>query len=126
MTKEPQEAAGRVSGVKEQMIETGMAYLRFSRVHSDYFAVMFDSGLDKSKYPELERSARAALRDPGLAAQSERTPELAGARAVSAWALVHGLAALTAENALSMALDERPDFEHVRPLLRQFVRQPYA
>ncbi len=79
-----------------------MAYLRFARNHADYFSVMFQSGLDRSKYPEIERSARTGFGViVGLAQQYERTPELAELRAVSAWALVHGLAGLDQDGALA-------------------------
>jgi AcrR family transcriptional regulator len=118
------EAAAAVSGIREQMLEAGMAYLRFSSVHAAYFAVIFNAGLDKSKYPDV---ARAAWRAYGvileLSQQVEKTPELAAQRAVSAWALVHGFATLTADGALSTAMEERPRFEHLRPLLHQFLNQ---
>lgn len=126
MKHELEEAAAKVTGVKEQMLEVGLGYLRFAKVHSDYFAVIFQAGLDKSKYPEVERTAKEAF---GvifkLAQQYERTPELAGQRAVSSWALVHGLATLSMDGALSTALRERSEFEHLRPMLQQFLDHPF-
>ena len=125
MKRELQEAASKVSGVREQMLEVAMAYLRFSKARSDYFAVIFHAGLDKSKYPEVERSAQEAFGViVSLAQHYERTPELAGQRAVSSWALVHGLATLSVDGAFSTAIRERPAFEHLRPMLRQFLSQP--
>src|SRR5579862_4307692 len=122
MVLELREAAAAVSGIREQMLEAGMAYLRFSSVHADYFAVIFNAGLDKSKYPDVRRAAgRAYGVILELSQQAEKTPELAAQRAVSAWALVHGFATLTADGALSTAMDERPGFEHLRPLLHQFL-----
>jgi hypothetical protein len=109
------------------MLEVGMAYLRFSSVHADYFAVIFNAGLDKSKYPEVERAAGEAFGVIyGLSEEAEKTQELAAQRAVSAWALAHGLATLTADGALSTAMAESPDFEHLRPVIRQFLSQPYG
>ena len=126
MRHELEEAAAGVAGVKEQMLEVGMGYLRFAKVHSDYFAVIFQAGLDKSKYPEIERSAKEAfgviLR---LAQQYERTAELASQRAVSSWALVHGLATLSVDGALATAIRGKSEFEHIRPMLQQFFSQPY-
>jgi AcrR family transcriptional regulator len=126
MTRELREAAADFSGVKEKMLAVGMAYLRFSKIHSAYFAVIFSAGLDKTKYPEVERSGKEAF---GvifeLAQKWEKTPELAGQRAISSWALVHGLATLTADGALSTGMAERPEFAHLRPLLQQFLSQPY-
>src|SRR5215469_15390931 len=101
-----------VSGIKKQMLEAGMAYLRFSSVHSDYFAVIFNAGLDKSKCPEVRRGVEEAFRVIlELSQQAEQTPELAAQRAVSAWALAHGFATLTADGALSTAVAEKPKFE---------------
>jgi len=122
MVAELREAAAAASGVKEQMLEVGMAYLRFSSVHADYFAVIFNAGLDKSKYPDVGRAAgRAYGVILELSQQAENTPELASQRAVSAWALVHGFATLTADGALSTAMEEKSKFEHLRPLLRKFL-----
>lgn len=43
------------------MLEAGLAYLRFSAQHADYFAVIFSAGLDKKLYPEVEQAARKAV-----------------------------------------------------------------
>ena len=126
MKRELEEAAAKVTTVKEQMLEVGLGYLRFAKVHADYFAVIFQAGLDKSKYPEVERTAREAFGVIYSLSQGyERTPELAGQRAVSSWALVHGLATLSVEGALSTVIRERSEFEHLRPMLQQFLNQPY-
>ena len=124
MTRECREAVEQVSGVKAKMLQAGMAYLRFSRVHADYFAVIFQAGLDKRKYPYVERSAHEAFAVIlELAQQLERTPERAQQRALGAWALVHGLASLAAEGALSTAVDATADFETLRPIVEQFLNQ---
>src|SRR5579875_3222164 len=39
LAKEVREAVGTVTGIKEQMVEAGMAYLRFSVHHADYFVL---------------------------------------------------------------------------------------
>ncbi len=123
LLSEVQGAAGRPGAVKERMFEAGMAYLRFSSHHSDYFNVIFNSGIDKAKYPEVHRTcmeAFAVIAD--LADQFEPTPEMARERAISAWALVHGLAVLCADSALSA----EEDFAHLRPILKRFLDQPYG
>ena len=126
LAQEVREAAATVAGIKEQMLEAGMAYLRFSVNHADYFALIFNSGIDKSKYPETQRSAQDAFSVIlSLAQQSEPTPELAIERAVSAWALVHGLAALYTDGALAAATDQEQDFAYLRDILWRFLRQPY-
>lgn len=122
MVTELLKAAASVCDVREKMIEAGMAYLRFSLIHADYFDVIFNAGLDKAKYPDVERSAGKAY---GvileLFQQAEKNEELASQGAAAAWALVHGFATLTADGALSTAMEEKSRFEHLRPLLRQFI-----
>ena len=125
LDRELRDAASEVEDIREKLVEIGMTYVRFSKVHLDYFEVMFYAGLDKSKYPNLESSGRRAFAVLSeLAEQLEQTPQLAQQRAVTCWALVHGLAALTVEGALSSMMSEDPEFEHLRPLFEQFLSQP--
>ncbi len=121
------EAVSRVSEVKQKMLESGMAYLRFSANHPDYFKVMFGAGLDRSKYPEAERTLRSCFDVIWeLSHLIESTPELAAQRAVSGWALVHGLATLTADGSLATAIKPQTHLEHLRPLVQRFLDQPYS
>jgi AcrR family transcriptional regulator len=116
------DAVAAVESVREKMLEAGMAYLRFSAVHADYFAVIFNAGLDKSKYPQLGRAAGEAYGVIlGLAQKGRKDKARAAGYAASAWGLVHGFATLTADGALATALEEKPAFEHLRPLLQQFL-----
>ena len=104
-----------------------MAYLRFASAHSDYFAVIFNSGIDKSKYPEVQRSAQSAFGVIlGLAQHAEPDAKLAQALAVSAWALVHGLAALISDGALPTAADQKQEPEYLRPIVWRFLTQAYS
>ena len=122
LEKEVREAASGATGIEEQMLEGGMAYLHFASRHSDYFSVIFNSAIDKSKYPEVQRSAQHAFGVIlSLAQQSEPTSKLAQERAVSAWAFVHGLAALLADGALLTAAKQDEGLEGFRPLLRRFL-----
>lgn len=122
MGAEIRKAVAKAEGQKEKMIEAGMAYLRFAIRHSDYFAVIFQASLEKSKYPELERSAREAFATIlDLSMRYEKTPELGLERAVGAWALVHGLATLELEGGIAMAIKHQPGLEHLRPLLERFL-----
>lgn len=118
-------AVERAGDLRGQLVESGMAYLRFARNHADYFSVMFQAGLDRSKYPEIERSANAGFGViRGLARQLERTPQRAESRALSAWALVHGLAGLDQDGALNTATGKIQTLEHLRTILEHFVSQP--
>ena len=116
------EAVQRVSGIRERMIEAGMAYLRFSAEHGDYFSMMFNSGIDKSKHPEVQRAAQDAFSTIlNLAVESERTLKRGQIHALSAWALVHGLAVLNAEGSLDEVAGSKQDIENLRPVVWDFV-----
>lgn len=126
LEREIHNAVKKADNLRDQLVDSGMAYLRFARNHTDYFNVMFHSGLDRSKYPDIERSAKAGLGVIlGLAQQYERTQELAELRAVSAWALVHGLATLDHDGALSATAGKNRALEQFRPILERFADQPY-
>jgi AcrR family transcriptional regulator len=126
LEREIRKSVEKADNPRDQLVESGMAYLRFARNHADYFKVMFQSGLDRSKYPEIERSVKAGLGVIlDLAKQYERTPELAEVRAVSAWALVHGLAGLDHDGALEAVAGKVRTPEQLRPILERFVDQPY-
>lgn len=122
LEKEVREAANRKHNINEQMLEAGLAYLRFASTHSDYFAVMFNSGIDKSKYPDVQRSAKEAFGVIlSLARTSDANVKRAHERAVSAWAFVHGLAALRADDALFAAGEQDEQLKHLRIILRRFL-----
>ena len=122
LRQQVQAAVQTVSGIREKMLEAGMAYLRFSVEHADYFSVMFNSGIDKSKHPDVQRSMQEAFSTiVNLAVESERTGEAGYVRALSAWALVHGLAVLKAEGALEEVAGRQQDTEKLRPVLWDFV-----
>lgn len=124
LAMEVRQAVETAGGTREQMLEAGMAYLRFSVNHADYFSLIFNSGVDKSRYPEVQRTAQDAFSIIlGLVEQSEPTTALAHQRALSAWALVHGLAALNADGALSAAADKEQGIEHLRCVLWDFLNR---
>jgi AcrR family transcriptional regulator len=121
MASEIRTSIREISGLRNKIVESGMAYIRFAIGHADYFTVMFQSGLDKSKYPMLAKSGQEAFAIIlELSTELEKTPEAGLQRATAAWALVHGLATLEAEGALSL-MPHRPNLEHLRPLLERFV-----
>ncbi|MBV8867653.1 MAG: TetR/AcrR family transcriptional regulator [Acidobacteriaceae bacterium] len=122
LARQIREAVQKVAGVREKMLEAGMAYLHFSVEHADYFLLMFSSGLEKSGHPEVQRSAQDAFSIIlDLALQSEPKVEAGQVRAVSAWALVHGLAVLNAEGALDEVIGNNLAIEDLRPVLWDFV-----
>jgi AcrR family transcriptional regulator len=83
----------------------GMAYVRFALKRRGLFRLMFGPELaDRSKYPELQRAAEEAFErlraGVGPGAPGGRDPRLV---AISAWALVHGLALLLLDGLLPEA-----------------------
>ena len=84
--------------------ELGVAYVLFATSHPAHFAVMRAPGLARADDPELEAAmarARAQLESgvQRFEAGGNRDP---GTTALAAWALVHGLAALILEGAVSL------------------------
>jgi AcrR family transcriptional regulator len=125
MIEELNEAVSRSVGLKEKLLAVGMTYLRFSKVHEAYFAVIFHAGLDKTRYSEVARKGRLAFDlILGLAQGLEDTSGLAHQRAIACWALMHGLAIAGKEGVLSAAMQEKVDLAHITPLLEEFLRQP--
>lgn len=85
----------------EQLVAVFLAYIEFAERHPDLFAVMFQSGMDKSPYPEVNVSAWKAYGVAGaLAAQIEPSPAAAEELTLAIWTMAHGFATLAAEGAL--------------------------
>lgn len=127
MIRDLQTAAHAPGPVREQMLDVGLAYIQFAATNADYFAVIFQAGLDKASFPELAHKAREAFEIiNGLAHRYEPTPELARQRAVLSWSLAHGMAALIAEGALETAMPGELDTAQLRRPLEQFLQQPFS
>ncbi|MEI9814853.1 MAG: TetR-like C-terminal domain-containing protein [Acidobacteriota bacterium] len=124
LERELRAAAGKAESIPEQMLEAGIAYIRFARKHADYFAVMFYSGIDKSQYPEMRESAMRAFGViRGLAEENETSKAAASERALTLWALTHGLATLSAEGALAHASNSASDQALFRTILKRSIGQ---
>ncbi|MFI7599246.1 TetR/AcrR family transcriptional regulator [Actinoplanes sp. NPDC049681] len=81
------------------VLDVGVAYVRFALEHPGHFTVMFRTDLLDNGDPELiaaRAAAIAPLRD-GVRAQGSADP---AAAEVAAWGLVHGVAALALGGAL--------------------------
>ncbi len=124
LERELREAAGQSVSIPDRMLAVAMAYIRFATVHAGYFTVMFNSGLDKSKYPELKQSAiRAFSVIDGLAHENEASHALASERAITLWALTHGLATLSSEGALAHASSHTGDQALLQSILKRSIAQ---
>jgi AcrR family transcriptional regulator len=87
--------------------ELGVAYVVFATSHPAHFAVMRAPGLVRSDDPELAdamRRARAQL-DSGVQRFEASRGRDADTTALTAWSLVHGLAALILEGAVPLTPD---------------------
>ena len=86
---------------EDRLVAVCLAYIEFARRNPDIFAVMFQSGIDKSRYPELRASGVKSFElTEELAAQVEPTAEAAQLLALAIWTTAHGYATLTADGAV--------------------------
>lgn len=115
-------AADAVEPVREKLLAVLLAYVRFAEEHPDYFACMFQSGVDKMPYDELRAAAKAdfdvVVR---LAAQVESSPESVEALSIGVWTMAHGYAMLVAENAFAKVLTSPTSMATIRQLATRFL-----
>lgn len=104
LREELQAAAESKGTARERCLAIYSAYINFSKRHPEFFAVMFQSGIDKDPYPEVEDGAKAAFAMLcELAAEIEKTPQSARELALAIWTMAHGFASLLAEGAIARA-----------------------
>jgi AcrR family transcriptional regulator len=96
------QAAAKIEAPPEdRLVAVCLAYIEFARRHPDIFAVMFQSGIDKSRYPEIHAAGVKAFQvAEDLAAQIEPTAAEAEELALAIWTTAHGFATLTADGAV--------------------------
>jgi len=91
-------AADTADPPRQRLLAVYLAYVAFAQHHSDLFAVMFQSGIDKSPYPEVHASAAKAFEvGAKLAAQIEPLQTSSLRLAMAVWTMAHGFAALSLE-----------------------------
>ncbi len=120
------EAAAAASKPGDAMLAMAIAYVEFGRAHRAHFRAMFEAGLDKARYPDLEVAA-----DRAYATLSAATLQIAGKRATAAkrvtvtaalWATVHGFAVLSSDAAFSELEHGLPRGELLRGVLRHVLQ----
>ena len=95
-------AADTVAPPKEKLLAVYLAYVSFAERHPDLFAVMFQSGIDKADYPELQASSAKAFEVAAiLALQIEPSQTSAQQLALAIWTMAHGFATLSVEGAIA-------------------------
>ena len=102
MEQELRSVSGLGGTPRERLIAVGLAYIAFSKQHSDFFAIMFQSGIDKSSFEELDLAATSvfSIADE-LAKEIEHSPVKARRLALAVWTMAHGLAMLLSEDAFA-------------------------
>ena len=99
---ELQAAADTAEPAVERLLAVYLAYVSFAERHPDLFAVMFQSGIDKTHYPEVQASAAKAFEIAGkLAVQIEPSRMAAEQLALAIWSMAHGFATLSLEGAIT-------------------------
>lgn len=82
----------------------GIAYIHFAQQHSVYFQLMFNSFIDKSKFPSLLKANQNAIQVLRNEVENRIKQGLMQGKAESltytAWALVHGIAMLLLDKQL--------------------------
>ncbi|WP_327351424.1 TetR/AcrR family transcriptional regulator [Streptomyces sp. NBC_01304] len=105
--------ADAVTAAGDDLVEAGVAYVRFAVGHPAHFEVMFQPSLHLADDPELisaqERADRALT--AALSASATASTELA------AWSIVHGFANLWLSGALPAGLDDDAG-NAARPVIR--------
>ncbi len=102
LEEELRQAASQGHSAGEKLTQVFLAYIHFASRHPDLFAVMFHSGIDKSRYPQVAASAAKAFAVAGeLASVIERTAHVAQQLSIAIWTMAHGYATLASESAIA-------------------------
>jgi AcrR family transcriptional regulator len=102
----------------KRLVAMGMAYVDFALQHRAHFKVMWEGGLSKANYPEVEQTAYQAyllLEQAAINLLPKATPARQKALVCAAWSIVHGYASLTLEGELEVVASEQSQ----KALLRQ-------
>ena len=95
-------AADTVAPPREKLLAVYLAYVSFAERHPELFAVMFQSGIDKTHYPEVQASSAKAFEVAAiLALQIEPSQTSAQQLALAIWTMAHGFATLSMEGAIA-------------------------
>jgi AcrR family transcriptional regulator len=102
----------------QRLVEMGVAYVDFALQHRSHFNVMWEGGIAKANYPEMQQTAHQAfllLEEAANSLHPRAHPSRQQALVRAAWSLVHGYAMLTLEHELPSHGSE----QNARNLLRQ-------
>jgi AcrR family transcriptional regulator len=112
----------------KRLVEMGVAYVDFALQHRSHFKVMWEGGVAKANYPEMQQTAYQAyllLEEAAKDLHPRAHPARQQALVRAAWSVVHGYAMLTLEGELPSHGSE----QSARNLLRQSLHlllDPFA
>jgi AcrR family transcriptional regulator len=102
----------------KRLVEMGVAYVDFALHHRSHFKVMWEGGIVKANYPDIEHTASQAyllLEEAARDLHPRAHPSRQQALVRAAWSVVHGYSMLTLEGELPAHGTE----QSARNLLRQ-------
>ena len=102
----------------KRLVEMGVAYVDFALHHRSHFKVMWEGGIAKANYPEMEHTASQAyllLEEAARDLHPRAHPSRQQALVRAAWSVVHGYSMLTLEEEFPAHGTE----QNARNLLRQ-------
>lgn len=123
MEQELRSASGLGGTPRERLLAVGLAYIAFSKQHPDFFAIMFQSGIDKSSYEELNSAATSvfSIADE-LAQEIEDSFVKARRLALAVWTMAHGFAMLLSEDAFARTMNVTLIETDARQMLAMVLR----
>ena len=104
-------ARADVEDDEERFVQTGLAYLGFTRRHPGYLAVMHQPGLPKGRTPELQKAANDTFQILKDVAFDATDVDVVEARRLGtvAWSLLYGLAVLTGNQQVPPSVSASPE-----------------
>ena len=112
----------------KRLVEMGVAYVDFALHHRSHFKVMWESGIAKANYPEMQQTASQAyllLEEAAKDLHPRAHPSRQQALVRASWSLVHGYAMLTLAGELPAPGSEQSDKNLLRQSLHLLV-DPFA
>jgi AcrR family transcriptional regulator len=116
--------ADAVSAAGDEIVEAGVAYIRFAIEHRAHFEVMFQPGLYRHDDPEVAAARERAdqsLVNALAAVPKPPAAEDGPAARLAAWSIAHGFAGLWISGALPAGLGSDPAAA-ARPVIGRLFR----
>jgi AcrR family transcriptional regulator len=120
-------ASQKSQGDKVKVLaEMGVAYVEFARQHRSHFKVMWEGGISRAEYPNVEQPAYQAfllLQQAAIDLLPKAKPDRQRALVSAAWSLVHGYATLMLEHELDVVAGAQSDMKQLRQSIHLLLDQ---